>query len=144
MTIPDEMREALADWIEDAMRALTPDLSEEGRARARSKALQGPMLMVMIIRIDPDHPKITASDQWLAAGCALQNFLLAAEAEGVGVAIRSGAFMAGEALRRGLGLAPQEAPSLLLVLGTAADPPKAKPKPGFSALHSVLARTDAR
>lgn len=137
VVIGDEKRAAFADVLAEAARQDAPGLSDPEVARARDKAFEGPCLIAMIARIDSAHPKIPASDQWLTAGCALENFLLAAQAETFAVAVRSGRSLEREAVRQAFALAPQEHFVCFLAVGTPAEFPPAKPKPG---LDQVLSR----
>ena len=91
----------------------------------------------MIGRIDPDHPKITASDQWLAVGCALENLLLAAQSFGFTAAIRSGRFLETAPMREGFNLGPNEHLVSLIALGTPAEWPPEKPKPSLDQVFSI-------
>lgn len=129
LRIREEGRAALAQALAAAERELRPDAAEAEVERAREKAHQGPEILALIARIDAAHPKIPASDQWLAVGCALQSLLLAAQAFGVGAAVRSGGFMETSAMRDALHLAANEHLVSLVALGTATDWPPAKPKP---------------
>lgn len=138
--IGEGARARLADAVEAAQRVLTPEMSEMERDKAREKATQGPMLLALIARIDAAHPKITASDQWLAVGAALENFLLAAQAEGFGVAIRSGRYLEQAPLRALLALGENEQLVSLLALGSVSEWPPEKPKP---ALDSVFSRLES-
>lgn len=137
IAIAEGARDHLAAALADAAREAAPDLPEAEIERAREKAHQGPVLLMLVARLEADHPKIPASDQWLAVGCALENLLLAAHAEGVGVAIRSGKFLEAEALRAAFRLATGEHLVSLLALGTAAEYPPERPKKGPEELLSV-------
>ena len=105
--------------------------------KAREKAHQGPLILAIIGRIDPDHPKITASDQWLAVGCALENLLLAAQSFGFAAAIRSGRFLETAPMREGFALGPNEHLVSLIALGTPAEWPPEKPKPSLDQVFSI-------
>jgi nitroreductase len=134
--IAQEARPRLADLVEAATLVLTPDLPVAERERAREKATQGPMILALVARIQPEHLKISASDQWLAVGAALENFLLAAQEEGFGVAIRSGRYLEQAPLQEGLGLGIHEHLVSLLALGTVSEYPPEKPKPALDAVFS--------
>lgn len=129
-------RSRLADIVEAAHVAAQPDLSAPERERSREKATQGPLLLALVARIDEDHAKIPASDQWLTAGAALENFLLAAQAEGFGVAIRSGRYLEQAPLRDALGLGANEHLVSLLAVGTVSEWPPEKPKPSLAQVFS--------
>jgi nitroreductase len=134
--IAEGARSRLADLVEAASVGVTPGLSAAERERTREKATQGAMLLALVARIAPEHAKITASDQWLSVGAALENFLLAAQAEGFGVAIRSGRYLEQAPLHQGLGLAQNEHLVSLLALGTVVEWPPEKPKPAREAVFS--------
>lgn len=137
IAISAERREAFAQVLARAAVAEAPGLSEPEIARARDKAFEGPCLVGMVARIDGAHPKIPASDQWLTAGCALENFLLAAQAMGYAAAVRSGRYLEQEAVREAFALTPQEQFVCFMALGTPAEFPPARPKPS---LDQVLSR----
>ena len=77
--IPDDMRPALADVFEAAAIEADPDISPELRTVARERSFNGPCLLALLVRIDADNGIVPESEQWLSAGAALQNVLLAIE-----------------------------------------------------------------
>ena len=137
LEIAEDARGRLADLLEASSRALTPDLPQPEIERAREKAFQGPLILAVIARIDVAHPKIVASDQWLAVGCALENLLLATQSFGFAAAVRSGRFLETAPVRSGFHLGETEHLVALVAIGTPTDWPPEKPKP---ALEKVLAR----
>lgn len=134
--IPLDARARFADAVEAAHAAAQPDLSAPERERSREKATQGPLLLALIAVIDAEHAKIPASDQWLTVGAALENFLLGAQAEGFGVAIRSGRYLEQTPLRQALGLHAHEHAVSLLAVGTVSEWPPEKPKPTLAQVFS--------
>jgi nitroreductase len=134
--IENAARAAFADIIEAAHVAAQPDLSPHERERSREKATQGPLLLALVARIDAEHIKIPTSDQWLTVGAALENFLFAAQAEGFGVAIRSGRYLEQAPLRQAFGLDPREEVVSLLAVGTVGEWPPEKPKPTLEQVFS--------
>ena len=137
VVIGEERRAAFADVLARAALQETPGLSEPEVARARDKAFEGPCLVALVARIDPAHPKIPASDQWLTAGCALENALLATQAMGFAAAVRSGRYLEQQSVREAFALGATEHLVCFMALGTPAEFPPAKPKP---ALDQVLSR----
>jgi nitroreductase len=137
--VAEAARPRLAELLEAAQRELTPDASASEYERAREKAQQGPVILGLVVRIDLDHPKIPASDQWLAAGCALENILLAVQGLGFAAAVRSGKFLETCAMREGFALAPQETLGCLIAIGTPTDWPPQRPKPSLETVFSVWA-----
>lgn len=136
LEVTEDARGTLGDLMEASARELNPAIDAVELERAREKADQGAMILAMIAKIDTDHPKITSSDQWLSAGCALENLLLAAQSFGFGAAVRSGSFLETKAVRTGFALAENEHLTCLIVLGTPKDWPPAKPKPTLEQVFS--------
>lgn len=135
--VSDQGRTRLADLLEAAQREIMPDAPAAEFERAREKAQQGPVILGIVGRIDAAHPKITASDQWLTVGCALENMLLAVQALGFAAAVRSGKFLDTKAMREGFALGENEHLTCLVAIGTPTDWPPQKPKP---ALEQVFTR----
>jgi len=82
-------REGLADLFELAARQAgkpTPDAVLD-----RRRALDAPLLVAVIARIDMGHPLAMVHEQWIALGGALTNFLNAAHALGYAGKMLSGA-----------------------------------------------------
>lgn len=84
-----DARQALADLYEQA--ALQAGKSAEEAGRDRGRALDVPLLVAVIARIDPGHPVATEHEQWMAVGGALTNFMNAAHALGYAGKMLSGA-----------------------------------------------------
>lgn len=81
-------RERLGDLFEEAARQAGKN-AEDAR-RDRHRALDAPMLLAVIARIDTGHPQATVHEQWMAVGGALTNLLNAAHALGYGGKMLSG------------------------------------------------------
>jgi len=137
IVIDDASRTRFADVLAAAALADVPGLVAPEVERAREKAYQGPCLVALIGRIDPAHPKIPASDQWLTVGCALENLLLAAQAAGFAAAVRSGRALEAQPVREAFALGPNEHFTCFVALGTAAEWPPAKPKPALDQIVST-------
>ena len=104
--------------------------SADDIAKAQAKGERGPLLIAVIAGVKPDHPKITASDQWLTVGCVLQNMVLACEALDFGVGISSGRALASHAMRKLFALKDNEEVVSFLLIGKVtgeAAPPRRKP-----------------
>ena len=86
--IRGEARGRLADLFEQA--AVQAGKSAEDAARDRHRALDAPLLVAVIARIDPGHPVATVHEQWMAVGGALGNFMNAAHALGYAGKMLSG------------------------------------------------------
>jgi nitroreductase len=135
LEIAQGARDRLAALLEASSLEMTPHLPAPEIERAREKAYQGPVILAIIARIEPDHPKIPASDQWLSVGCALENLLLAVQSFGFAAAVRSGRFLETRAIRAGFALGANEHLVSLVAIGTPTDWPPQKPKPALEAVY---------
>lgn len=79
----------LADLFEQV--ALAAGKRVEAASQDRERALEPPMLVAVIARIDAGHPVATVHEQWMTVGGALTNFLNAAHAMGYAGKMLSGA-----------------------------------------------------
>lgn len=87
--IRGEARGRLADLYEQA--AVLAGKSPADAERDRGRALDAPLLVAVIARIDPGHPVATVHEQWMTVGGALTNFMNAAHALGYAGKMLSGA-----------------------------------------------------
>lgn len=94
--------------------------------RATERAHNGPCLLALVARIDPDHPDVPIHEQWAAVGAALNQMLLAADALGFAGGILSGRKTKTAALRSAFRIAGDEHIVGFLTFGTAADDPPAR------------------
>ncbi len=129
VVVPDAMRQVFVDVSLAAFKAAVPDADDAGLKKARGKAEQPPAVIGLIARVNHQHPKIVASDQWLTVGCALQNLWLAAESLGFACGVSSGRLMETDIMRQAFGLADNEALVSVISVGTPRErqPPRAKP-----------------
>lgn len=124
---PDSQREALADLFEAEKRRRDPVATPDDLARAREHATHAPVVFAFIVRTQR-HPLVPQHEQWLGAGAALGNMLMAAHACGFGAIMLSGERCQDEALRCALGLHTQEVLAGFISIGAIAKvPPPAKP-----------------
>lgn len=137
LQVAESARPRLADLLEAASLAIDPALPRVEIERAREKADQGPVILAIIARIEVEHPKIPASDQWLAVGAALENMLLATQSLGFAAAIRSGKFLETRPMREGFGLTANEHLVSLVAIGTPVEWPPEKPKPALDRVFGV-------
>jgi nitroreductase len=61
-----------------------PDIAPAALEKDRERYNSAPLIVVVIARIETDHPKIPAQEQLLSAGCVAYNLLLGAQALGFG------------------------------------------------------------
>jgi len=122
--IPPERREALALAFREAKAERDPGAPAGEIERAGEKAYRGAMLLAVVLRIVRDHPRVSVTDQMLAAGAAIENMLLAASALGYAGCLRSGHSATSRRVRLALGLANEEELAAFMMLGTPAKAPK--------------------
>lgn len=119
--IPEEKRAAVGELFAAAAQrqGSTPERVE----RARSKALKGAGMVACIARIQKDVP-IPEEEQLLTAGAALDQFLLALDAQGFGGIILSGRMLQDRELQTHFAKTDQEKMIGWIIVGT--------PQPGFT------------
>ena len=134
LKIEERGRARLEDAFEAAAREADRNASEEALLAARKKAFDCPCLVAAVAVLDSHHPFIPESEQLIAVGAALHNFLLAAHAHGFAGTILSGKRVLSRALREALALEEYERLVGFISLGTPTVP--AKPRvPGKVADH---------
>lgn len=121
--IPPERRADLATAFREAKAERDPGAPSVEIERAGEKAFRGAMLLAVVLRVIRDHPRVSVSDQILAAGAAVENMLLAASALGYAGALRSGHSATSRRVRVALGVANEEELAAFLMLGTPAKAP---------------------
>jgi nitroreductase len=140
IVVPDDQRAAYAAASLAAFRAAVPDADEVGLKKARGKAEQPPCVVGLVARVDAEHRKIVASDQWLTVGCALQNMWLAAESLGFACGVSSGRLMDTAEMRSAFGLADGEALVSIISIGTPKERMPPREKPALSMVVSQFGR----
>ncbi|WP_228529560.1 nitroreductase family protein [Diaphorobacter caeni] len=116
--VPARARDALAQAFVDALREREPDASAEQLLRAREKAHRSPELLLMVATRGDDA---AFAESCTAAGCALQNMLLAATALGFASGLTSGGSLQSASLRRFFRISDNEHAICFLSLGTLAE-----------------------
>jgi nitroreductase len=129
VVVPNAERAAFTALSLAAFQEAIPDADEFGLKKARGKAEQPPTIVALIACLQPDHPKISLSDQWLTVGCALQNLWLAAESFGFSCGISSGRLLETKTMRNAFRLTEHEQLVSIIAIGTAKErqPPREKP-----------------
>jgi nitroreductase len=117
--IPLEGRAALAELFAAALLERDPQATPTQQAQARDKAFRAPHLLLMVVDATKGDAQVPVLERTLSAGCAVQNLLLMATAQGFGSALTSGKALQSPVLRHGLGLAPNEHALCFVSIGTA-------------------------
>ena len=121
--IPAERRVDLAAAFRAAKTEQDPAAPADEVERSGEKAYRGAMLLAVVLRVVRDHPRVSVSDQMLAAGAAVENMLLAATALGYAGCLRSGVSATSRRVRLALGISGEEELAAFLMLGTPAKTP---------------------
>ncbi len=112
--------------------------SAEQLRDAREKAQRAPFVAVAIVRTHDEHPEIPLAERIVSLGCALQNILLAACAQGFGAGLVSGQAMDSQALRCLLGLRHGEQAICFITVGTVKASKAVRARPDPDAFVTVL------
>jgi len=118
-------RRLFADALAAALRRRMPEVADDAVEREREKAFRSPVLIVVSAHAEP-HPKVPAVEQQVAVGAAIQNLWLAAVAQGLGVAWKTGNAAYDPVVKQALGVAEDDAIIGFLHVGTplASAPPR--------------------
>jgi nitroreductase len=118
-------RERLGEVFAEALRKRQPDASAEALEQERNRPLRAPVVIAVVAKLDPQHPKIPEIEQILSTGAAIENILLAAHAQGFGAKWLTGANAYDDHVRAALGLARDDRLAGFVHLGTVdGSPPK--------------------
>lgn len=132
-------RARLADAFEQALLEREPAAGADERGRARDKAASAPFLALAVVRGDGDgQERIPPSERLVSLGCALQNMLLMAHAQGFGAGLVSGPAMGSRALRECFGLAAGEQAVCFIAVGTPARTRDPRERPPAERITSEL------
>lgn len=125
---PRASRERLADLFEQEKRRRDPVASDEDVRRAREHAMNPPLVLAFVVRVER-HVLVPLHEQWLSAGAALGNLLVAAHALGFGAIMLSGERCRDEILCAALGMRESEVLAGFVSMGVAAKTPPCAPRP---------------
>lgn len=131
LVVEGEGRARLGALIAEALGSERPDTSPDELERQRTAPLRAPLLILVVLRLQPAHPKIPEIEQIASAAAAAQNVLLAARALGFEGKWATGFPAASRHFARALGLAANERLLGILYIGTPrgshAGPPRPEP-----------------
>ncbi|MDE2414396.1 MAG: nitroreductase family protein [Comamonadaceae bacterium] len=129
--VPQEARQALAEVFAQALRERDPAATPEQQAQAREKAYRAPVLLLLVVDELAGDPEIPPAERILSAGCAVQNLLLTATAQGFGSALTSGKALQSPALRALFALSERERALCFVSVGSVLSrkPARARPMP---------------
>lgn len=131
VVVPPSERHRLADAFATALQERDASATEDELGRAREKAYRAPLLMLVVVDAGRGDADIDLNERVVSAGCALQNMLLMATAQGLGSALTSGKALKSRGLRALFELSPDELALCFVSLGTVQSrkPARARPEP---------------
>ena len=136
--VPQAARTALADVFAQALFERDPGASADQSEQAREKAFRAPVLMLAVVDAARGDPEIDGTERLVSAGCAVQNMLLMATAQGFGSALTSGKALKSSGLRALFQLSASEQALCFISIGTVQSRKAARARPAASAYVSTL------
>lgn len=116
--VPAGARDRLAEVFATALVERDASATPQQVAQAREKAYRSPLLLLAVVRLRDDDAEIEPHERIVSAGCAVQNMLLMAHAQGFGGALTSGKALQSAPLRTLFGLKPDEQALCFVNIGT--------------------------
>ena len=119
--------ELFAAFVQRQSAAVSPEELE----KQRTAPLRAPLIIVVVARVQPHHPKIPEVEQLAAVASATQNMLLAAHALGFAAKWATGRQAYDAQVKAGLGLGERDRIVGFLYLGSATGDYPAPPRAGL-------------
>ena len=116
--VPAGARDRLPEVFAPALVERDASATPQQVAQAREKAYRSPLLLLAVVRLRDDDAEIAPHERIVSAGCAVQNMLLMAHAQGFGGALTSGKALQSAPLRALFGLQPDEQALCFVNIGT--------------------------
>ena len=136
--VPEASRKALADVFAQALLERDPAATPEQAEQAREKAYRSPVLLLAVVDAMRGDTDIGLAERIVSAGCAVQNMLLMATAQGYGSALTSGKALKADSLRALFALGASEQALCFITFGTVQSRKAARARPAASAYVSTL------
>jgi len=129
--VPQEARALLAEQFAQALLERDQQALNVQVEQAREKAFRSPLLVLVVVEGERGDPKVHLHERILSAGCAVQNILLMATAQGFGSALTSGKALKSPGLRRLFCLRAHELAMCFISVGTVhvRKAPRIRPNP---------------
>jgi len=136
LLIRDQARARMGEELVRIRRQREPGLADAALEKDLNRFSHAPLVIVVVARIDAEHPKIPAQEQLLSAGCVAYNLLLGAQALGFGAQWLTGWPAYDGEVASVLGLGRGERVAAFVHVGTPREAPPARPRPAWSGLVS--------
>jgi nitroreductase len=138
VVVPMSARAALGEVFVESLIERDPDATSEQCAQAREKANRAPWLLLLVVDGACGDPAVDLLERVVSAGCAVQNVLLMATAQGFGSALTSGKALSSRSLKRLFGLRERERALCFVSVGTVLANKPARARPEVSDYVSTL------
>lgn len=129
VVIPMDARQRLADVFCSALLQRDASATPDQQAQARDKAFRAPLLILVVVDAACGDTEVSLFERMVSAGCAIQNMLLMATAQGFGSALTSGKAMTSEPLRELFALGEGEHAVCCISVGTVHSRKPARQRP---------------
>ena len=136
--VPQAARPPLADVFAQALLERDPAATPVQAGQAREKAFRSPVLLLAVVDAERGDAEIDLAERTVSAGCAVQNMLLMATAQGYGSALTSGKALKAAGLRALFRLAASEQALCFISIGTVLSRKAARARPAAGAYVSTL------
>lgn len=138
VVVPMSARAALGEVFVESLIERDPDATAEQCAQAREKANRAPWLLLLVVDGACGDPAVDLLERVVSAGCAVQNVLLMATAQGFGSALTSGKALSSRYLKRLFGLRERERALCFVSIGTVLSNKPARVRPDVTDFVSTL------
>lgn len=136
--VPEGSRPLLAHVFAQALLERDPVATPEQAEQAREKAYRSPVLLLVVVEAVRGDADVDLAERTVSAGCAVQNMLLMATAQGYGSALTSGKALKADSLRALFQLTASEQALCFVSIGTVKSRKAARVRPAVSAYVSTL------
>jgi len=109
-----------------------PDVPAPVLQKDRERFEFAPLIIIVIARVDPSHPKVPEQEQLLSAGYVAYNLLLGAQALGFGAQILTGWAAYDRHVAKLLGLSESERVIAFVHVGTPREPAPERLRPSLA------------
>ncbi len=141
IVVPEGARGLLAEQFVKALRERDPNALPEQVEQAREKAYRAPLLMLAVVNGACGDPDVDLNERIVSAGCAIQNMLLMATAQGFGSALTSGKALKSAGLRSLFMLSADDQALCFVSMGTVVTRKAQRTRPGAADYVTHLSMT---
>ncbi len=136
--VSEQGRSRLGEAFAAALVERDPQADQVQVREARDKADRAPFLALAVARVRDANAQVPPAERYVSLGCALQNMLLMAHAQGFGAGLVSGQAMESRAIRELFSLAGEERAVCFIAVGTVSKAKPVRVRPLPEAFVSVL------